>query len=390
MANTYIDTPFAASGDVTTIPDTVQPDGSISFPQGYGPNYELPQSNPAVLNVERRDMNYLFNLITLNVQQYQQHGIPNFITTADNNGTPFPYSKYAVVLYDPGSGKQAYQSIVNSNVDLPTVAASWAALPLGSYRIRLAANTTFYVATTGNDSNPGTIGSPWLTLQHAVNVISSTIDLGGFNATIQAVDGTYTGGFVLNGAFTGSGQVILQGNVTTPANCIISTTSADCLTAGLNSSVAIGGFKLQTTTGGNCINATDGGRVVFSNKMEFGACAGNHIVAGAGEVLTGSGAYTISGNAVAHLYAYLNGVINAGANAVTVSGTPAFSTAFAFAERGGQISTGQTYSGSATGSHFIVQSCAVINTGGGGGSFFPGSIAGTGTNPGASPYGLYL
>src|SRR5271169_862802 len=30
-----------------------------------------------------------------------------------------------------------------------------------------------YVSTTGNDSNPGTIGSPWLTIQHAANSVSA-------------------------------------------------------------------------------------------------------------------------------------------------------------------------------------------------------------------------
>jgi len=32
---------------------------------------------------------------------------------------------------------------------------------------------TYYVSTTGNDSNPGTIGSPWLTIQHAANSVSA-------------------------------------------------------------------------------------------------------------------------------------------------------------------------------------------------------------------------
>ena len=29
--------------------------------------------------------------------------------------------------------------------------------------------TTYYVGTTGSDSNAGTLGSPWLTIQHSVN-----------------------------------------------------------------------------------------------------------------------------------------------------------------------------------------------------------------------------
>jgi hypothetical protein len=28
---------------------------------------------------------------------------------------------------------------------------------------------TYYVATNGSDSNPGTLAQPWLTIQHAAN-----------------------------------------------------------------------------------------------------------------------------------------------------------------------------------------------------------------------------
>jgi hypothetical protein len=43
---------------------------------------------------------------------------------------------------------------------------------------------TFYVSTTGNDSNPGTIGAPWLTIQHA----ASSVTAGG---TVYVFGGVY-------------------------------------------------------------------------------------------------------------------------------------------------------------------------------------------------------
>jgi hypothetical protein len=43
---------------------------------------------------------------------------------------------------------------------------------------------TFYVATTGSDSNPGTYSSPWLTIQHAANTVTS-------GATVYVMGGTY-------------------------------------------------------------------------------------------------------------------------------------------------------------------------------------------------------
>ena len=46
------------------------------------------------------------------------------------------------------------------------------------------AGATYYVSTTGNDSNPGTIGSPWLTIQHAANSVSA-------GATVYVFGGVY-------------------------------------------------------------------------------------------------------------------------------------------------------------------------------------------------------
>jgi len=43
------------------------------------------------------------------------------------------------------------------------------------------AGSTYYVSTTGSDSNPGTIGAPWLTIQHAANTVKAgaTVDVFG-------------------------------------------------------------------------------------------------------------------------------------------------------------------------------------------------------------------
>ncbi|MCE9565858.1 MAG: hypothetical protein K8U57_27855 [Planctomycetes bacterium] len=82
-------------------------------------------------------------------------------------------------------------------------------------RIPLAGNTTFYVATTGNDStNTGlSVGSPWATMQKAIDTISKTIDLAGYTATIQCAVGSYTAGVTIRGPFTGGGSVVLPHSV---------------------------------------------------------------------------------------------------------------------------------------------------------------------------------
>jgi pectin methylesterase-like acyl-CoA thioesterase len=63
-------------------------------------------------------------------------------------------------------------------------------------------NSSFYVATTGNDSNPGTQAAPWRTIQHAADTAraGSTVNVRGgiyeelvsINASGNAIDGFIT------------------------------------------------------------------------------------------------------------------------------------------------------------------------------------------------------
>lgn len=123
MAQTFIKTPWAASGDVTTIPDTVQPDGSASFPQGWGPDYQLDPSNPAVLYPERRVMNEILLLLSQNIQLLQVHGFPDYIPAAQNGGVAYSYDINAFVRY---TDNNIYYSLVTANTALPTDATKWA------------------------------------------------------------------------------------------------------------------------------------------------------------------------------------------------------------------------------------------------------------------------
>ncbi len=63
-------------------------------------------------------------------------------------------------------------------------------------------NSSFYVSTTGNDSNPGTQTAPWRTVQHAADTVraGSTVNVRGgvyeelvsINASGNATDGYIT------------------------------------------------------------------------------------------------------------------------------------------------------------------------------------------------------
>lgn len=68
--------PFAQSGDKAAIPTGVQPDGSVSFAQGFGPDYELDKSVDPVnaKDVPRDQTNQLYFDITDAIGEIQAKG----------------------------------------------------------------------------------------------------------------------------------------------------------------------------------------------------------------------------------------------------------------------------------------------------------------------------
>lgn len=76
--------------------------------------------------------------------------------------------------------------------------------PISSVLIASAANVTYYVSTSGDDGNAGTSGSPFRTIQHAVDLFPKIIN---HNYTIYLQDSlTYDEEVTLSG-FSGSGRI---------------------------------------------------------------------------------------------------------------------------------------------------------------------------------------
>lgn len=289
-------------------------------------------------------------------------------------------------LTDPIVGTQTV-------LDNSTKAASTAYVDRTT-REKLTANRTYYVRTDGSDSNTGlanTSGGAFLTVQKAVDV-ATTLDLNGYTLTIQIADGTYTGATTLKNVvgFAGAGSLVIKGNNSTPANVLISTTSVGCFTAnGTNVVWDILDLKMQTTTGGACLQAQSGGAIRYGN-VNFGACANVHIGAFENGSVVCIANYAISGGALTHFYGSYMGLVRATSRSITITGTPAFSLAFAFSDLSGLVAAdAMTFSGSATGPRYYVATGGQVATGGGGTSYLPGNAAGTGTNFGTWPYGLY-
>jgi len=157
--NGYFDTIFGVSGDLTAVPDAVQMDGTVSFTQGYGADYELPVGNPSRLVINRAQANQLWYYVTSALQQYQQKGVPPFITTTMNGGSPFSYSQGDRVV----SGGVVYTSLVNTNTTTPP-GASWgtgAPVPLGGTGVTsLTAYAPIFGGTTSTGAvQSGTVGT---------------------------------------------------------------------------------------------------------------------------------------------------------------------------------------------------------------------------------------
>jgi hypothetical protein len=264
----------------------------------------------------------------------------------------------------------------------------------------LTAARTYYVRTDGSDSNNGlanTAGGAFLTIQAAINA-ASALDLGLFNVTIQIGAGTYTGQVQFK-TIIGAGSITLLGDETTPSNVVVTTTTGSNGSSVLGDAAAgagpwigvyiVRGIKITSSTAANvyALGATGAGAVIQFKKVEFGATTGGHLFAQFGGLITGIGDYSISGapggsgtgaHAVAAYFASISLNQTGGALTVTITGTPAFSTAFAYASDLGFIrAAGMTFSGSATGARYSAGLNSVIDTSGGGASYFPGNAAGS-------------
>lgn len=246
----------------------------------------------------------------------------------------------------------------------------------------LTANRSYYVRTDGNDSNNGladTSGGAFLTIQKAIDTVAS-LDLGIYNVTISVGAGTYTAANTLK-KLIGAGGALIQG---AGSATVISVTSNTCFAGSGVSGWTLQSMKIQTTSSGNGIFAQDGAVVQFSD-IEFGAVPNGayHLRADANARITAIGAYAISGGASAHMLALWGGHIAVVGRTVTLTGTPAFGTAFALASRLGKIeANGITYSGSATGARYLSDNNSVLFTNGGGANYFPGNAAGSVTSGG--------
>jgi hypothetical protein len=239
----------------------------------------------------------------------------------------------------------------------------------------LSANRYYFVRTDGNDGNDGLSNTPagaFLTIQKAIDVATKTLDFAGWWVIIFVADGTYAGGGSKVGPWVGGGTLVINGNTTAPANCILNGTINSqgliVATGPLPGPVIVQGFKF-TANGGvttTALYATLSAILYFDN-CEFGAMPnGGHLSGDFGAQLikqVGAGSYVISGSALLHWHFNGGSQLWVTNTTITLVGTPHFSDFFAGSAENGRIMVPfNTYVGAATGPKFLVHNGGIIQT----------------------------
>jgi hypothetical protein len=250
----------------------------------------------------------------------------------------------------------------------------------------ISGTANLYVsATAGSDSNDGlTSITPFLSLQKAWDTLALNYDLDGNNAIIHAAPGTYAS-FIAWGPVIGArdaSSVLLQGDTTTPGNIIIAAFSDNSIIAN-QAQLTVKGVSVEATgataANGYGLVAFGGSAEIVFDRINFGACSNAHWGAIRGHIsCESSGSYTIQGNANTHVFAASQGSAEFDSASVQILGGPVFNLAFAATANIGLInSLGSSFAGACYGPRYSAVSNGVINTNGAGGTYFPGSVAGS-------------
>ena len=276
--------------------------------------------------------------------------------------------------------------------DNSTRLATTAYVQSNIFKIVLNSSVTFYVSTTGCNSNNGSMANPFATVTHAYNLLQRNYNLNGYNATIQIEDGSYTENIVLAGIPEGYGtnNIFVVGNNGSPTNVTFNVVNGAAVSILNGATISLSGISMSSSNGGALFLQNNA--AVSVGPVNFGSCPnGFHVQGGGtGSYITFNSPYTITGSAQSH---YLSGggseiVLFTGATPITLSlsggGTLNFPQGFAVALSGGNIDVfpGVTFTvaGGTTvnATKSVAKLNGVINTNGqGGDAYFPGNVTGT-------------
>jgi hypothetical protein len=259
-----------------------------------------------------------------------------------------------------GGNKQVY-------ITQPAIQASWP-------RERLTVSRTYYVATTGSNLNDGlTAGTPFLTIQKAVDVVAA-IDKSIYTVVIQLADGTYAESVNLL-AGVGSATVVIKGNAATPSNVHVNATGV-AFGIYAPTTYQIQDMKISATS--ICLNTGVKGALLNFSNVVFGT-AGNYHMQASGGTIQAVGNYSIVGSASIHAITLYQGSFIAQTRTVTLLASITVTNFVAVYRQSMVNFEGTTFSLGAftvTGQRYYADLNSVIYGTTGNASFFPGTVAG--------------
>lgn len=269
-----------------------------------------------------------------------------------------------------------------------TDAASTAFVQATITRIPLAAGLNLYVATSGSDSSNGlSAGTPFLTIQHAINVALNGYDTQGNNITINVGAGTFSTspGVLMGAALTGGGAIIINavGSGSTTITAIGS--GAAAVSAENSAILQISNANITSTTGAGLF-AGQQGQIIVGTGMAFGACGTGHIAAfGSGSVQITAN-YAVNGNAQYHWNIDGSSFASVAGGLTLTFNNPTFGVATAQVPNVSLLeflSPVASFAGAgAIGTRYNSNGNSVINTQGSGATYLPGNAGGATANGG--------
>jgi hypothetical protein len=258
--------------------------------------------------------------------------------------------------------------------------ASAARANLGVREPLTTTKVLWVTGSVGSDATTDgtTFATGFKTIQAAVDAAYRRYSADGQTVLIQVypAGGPYANPVAVRGALVGGGVLQINGN----GGAAAIAAAGNAITADAGTDLIISNLTIASTAGKG-VYASNGALIQIGPGVTFGAAGTNQIEVGYGGRVIALNGYSISGGAVAHVQAGTGGLYAAPAAAITLTGTPAFASAFVVASMGGAaVWTGASFTGAATGVRYLAQLGGAIKTGAADAaaseSFFPGSLAG--------------
>jgi hypothetical protein len=367
--------PFAAEagvGYIEQIPDTPSgTPGKASLQTGFPPENWLPIGAGGT-PPWGADFNGILNQITLWNQWQAAGGPAPYDATFQSDVGGYPDGALVLSLATEGL---VWQSIVDDNLTNPdSGGAGWIA-----FSPRSVPSPTLWVRTDGNDNNGGganTAASALKTVSGALSKAASVFNLTGRTLTIRlGLPGTYDG-FVLDNV----PNVLIQGDA---ANQDAYVLAGDGVGYVQGANLQLQGVNLSNTgTANHTLQAAYGGSILL-NHVTFTSIPGlveSHMTTFIGGVISVSGSIKINGPANTAFMAFSGGFEITNGSSITLVGNPTFADSFVVLSQSGKWLTNYTQitiTGTAVGRRYRLLLMSLLDTGGAGVNYLPGTIAGT-------------